>query len=551
MKKQTFIFSSAILIASAIITKLIGALFRIPLANMLGGTGMGYFSGAYGIFMTVYAVSVTGLPTAVAKLVAENSVHKRFANIRRIKSVSLLFFGVTGLSFTVLLLLIAYPFCLFSGEAETVPSVLMIAPSIFFCCITSVYRGYYEGLRNMFPTAISQVIEGIFKLCIGLALCIYVIHNPEITDNIRLFFGNCNIISIASAAAVLGISISSAMGTLFLIIYDKLRKGGIHESQLTLSNMNNQTESSHSIISQIFKTALPIAAGAFITNLTSIIDLLTVTRSLERAVLKSTDYFMKLTTISDISLLPNFLYGCFTGLAVTVFNLIPSFTNMFGKGILPSLAEAFTSNDCNAVKQGTEKVLLSTALIAIPSGFGIMALSKNILEFLFSSKPLETSLTVDSMSILGVAVIFLCISSTVFSVLQAAGKPELPVKIMATGVVVKLVGNLILVPIPTFNIAGAAISTLLCYIVIFVISMHYLLKYTQISKSGLFVSLCKICYCSIMCALSAKFTVNILPNALDTSFVLYISILIGVIFYILCCFLLGIFTKSTLKLLIS
>lgn len=552
MKKQTFIFSSALLIISAAVTKLIGAFFRIPLANMLGGTGMGYFSGAYGIFMTIYAISVTGLPTAVARLVAENSIHNRYSNIRRIKSVALLFFGVTGSSFTLLLLIIAYPFCLFSGEIETVPSVLMIAPSIFFCCITSVYRGYYEGLRNMFPTAISQVIEGIFKLCIGLALCIYVIQNPEKTDKIRLFFGNCNVTSIAAAASVLGISLSSAAGTLFLITYDILRKNVTPEPQIFLSGVDDDvTESRSSIISQLSKTTLPIAAGAFVTNLTSIIDLITVTRSLERAVAEAPDYFMKLTSVSDLSTLPNFLYGSFTGLAVTVFNLIPSFTNMFGKGILPSLSEAFAAKDYDEIKKGTEKAMLSTAIIAIPSGFGIMALSENILTFLFSSKPLETRLTVTSMAILGVAVIFLCISSTIFSILQASGRAELPVKIMMTGIAIKLAGNLILVPVPGINIAGAAISTLLCYFVIFIISMHYLLKYTNVSKPKLFVILCKICYCSVVCAISAKITENILSNALGTSFVLYISILIGVIFYILCCFLLGIFTKSTLKLLIS
>ena len=141
MKKQTFIFSSAILIFSAVLTKLIGALFRIPLANMLGGTGMGYFSGAYGIFMAVYALSVTGLPTAVAKLVAENSALGRYANIRKIKSSAVIFFGATGLGFTILLTAAAYPFCILTIGMEALPSVLMIAPSIFLCCIFIVPQG--------------------------------------------------------------------------------------------------------------------------------------------------------------------------------------------------------------------------------------------------------------------------------------------------------------------------------------------------------------------------------------------------------------------------
>jgi len=551
LKKQTFIFSSAILIFSAAATKLIGALFRIPLANMLGGTGMGYFSGAYGIFMTVYAISVTGLPTAVAKLVAENSALGHYTNIRKIKSTAIVFFGTAGLIFSIILIAAAYPFCLLTSGTETVPSVLMIAPSIFFCCITSVYRGYYEGLRNMFPTAVSQVIEGIFKLGAGLAFCIYVLKNPEKFDCIRAFFGNCGITSVAAAAAILGITVSSAAGTLFLIIRDKLSGDGITDSQLKSSTNQQNGESTRTVISKLLETALPVAVGALVANLTSLIDLVTVTRSLEKAVHDTPKLFVEMTGMENISLIPTFLFGSFTGLAVTVFNLVPSFTNMFGKGILPSLSEAFTANDKPLIIMNTEKAILSTAIIALPSGFGILALADKILGFLFSEKPLEARLCVSSMSMLGMAVIFLCISSTVFSVLQAAGKPQLPVKLMLIGVAVKLVGNIILVPIPELNIAGAAISTLLCYAAICIPAVYFMVKLTGISFSKFSVNICKLCYCSVMCAVAAKLTENILSNALDTPFVLFISIFVGVIFYIICALLLGIFTKSTLKLLIS
>lgn len=551
MKKQTFIFSSAILIFSAVATKLIGALFRIPLANMLGGTGMGYFSSAYGIFMTVYAISVTGLPTAVARLVAENSALGRYANIHKIKSASSLFFGITGLAFTLLLASSAYPFCLFTSSTETVLSVLMISPSIFFCCITSVYRGYYEGLRNMFPTAVSQITEGIFKLCTGLAFCMYVLRNPEKFDYINNLFGGCGTTAIAAAAAIFGITVSTAAGMFFLIIRDKLWGDGISTTSAVSENAKIQTDSTRDIISKLLKIALPVAAGALVTNLTSLIDLVTVTRSLEKSVNTSPEYFLSFSDNYKLSELPNFLFGSFTGLAVTVFNLIPSFTNMFGKGILPTLSEAFASNDKDSVKLNTEKVLLSTSIIAVPSGLGIMMLSENILRFLFSSKQLEVSVCVTSMSVLGIAVIFLCISSTIFSVFQAINKPQLPVKIMLGGVIVKFIGNLILIPIPNLNIAGAALSTLFCYLVIFIPSICYIIKLTQISAKKLFGTFCKLCYCSVMCAVSAKLMENILLNVENTSFVLFISIFVGVIIYILCAFLLGIFTKSTLKLLIS
>lgn len=511
---------------------------------------MGYFSGAYGIFMTVYAVSVTGLPAAVAKITAENSALERFANARRVKSAALLFFSVTGLVFTLIMLLLAYPFCLITGSIETVPSVLAIAPSIFFGCVTSVYRGYYEGLRNMVPTAISQIVEGLAKLALGLALCLFVLKNPHRFSAHSEYCGG-SVLPIAAAASVLGITISTAAGTLFLIICDKLSGDGITPEQIYATGGTNCLDSRKEIISKLLKTAVPIAIGALITNLTSLIDLVTIIRSLQTAISKNSVLFSEISVNTSIAELPNFLFGCFTGLAVTIFNLVPSFTNMFGKGILPSLSEAFVAKDKSKIREQTEKALLATSLIAFPCGIGISVLSEEILRVLFPSKPLETSLCVLPLSILGIGVIFLCLSSTIFSVLQAADRPDLPVKLMLSGVAVKLAGNLILVRIPRLNIAGAAISTMLCYAVICVPAIAMLIRLTEINKGKLTILLCKISYCSVMCGTAVFLARNILGNDLNTAAVLFISILLGGIFYIISTLLLGIITKSTVKMLIS
>ncbi len=553
MKKQSFMLGSVILILSAVITKLMGAVFRIPLANMLGGEGMGYFSSAYGIFMTVYAVSVTGLPAAVAKLTAENSALGRFANVRRIKREALLFFSVTGLAFTLLMLAAAYPFCMLTGGVQTVPSVLAIAPSIFFGCVTSVYRGYYEGLRNMFPTAVSQIIEGLVKLAAGLALCVLVLKNPETFSPVCQYFGGSedSALPAAAAAAVLGISLSTAAGTAFLILRDKLRGDGISAASIKETSGSGCTDSRRSIVRALLKTAVPIAVGALVTNLTSLIDLVTIVRSLEKGIARSPEYFARIAPGISSADLPNFIFGSFTGLAVTVFNLVPSFTNMFGKGILPAVSEAFAAGDKVKIREHIEKALLATALAAFPAGIGISVLSGKILRVLFPWKPLETSLCTMSLSILGIGVIFLCLSSTVFAVLQAAGRPDLPVKLMLAGVAVKLTGNLLLVPIPELNAAGAAISTLLCYAVICIPAVSILIKLTDCGRNRIISLLSKICYCSLICGAGAMLAEKMLPQTLGDFFILFISIIIGVIFYIISTFLLGIFTKSTLKLLIS
>lgn len=554
MKKQSFLFGSAVLILSALAAKLTGALFRIPLGNMLGGAGMGYFSGAYGIFMTVYAVSATGLPAAVAKVAAENSALERFANLRKIKSSALLFFSAAGLAFTAAMLLLAYPFCVYSGGGRaTLPSVLAIAPSVFFGCVTSVYRGYYEGLRNMFPTAVSQIVEGLVKLCAGLAMCLYVLNNPQNFEKYFVYFDDTEnpLLPIAAAASVFGVTLSTAAGALFLVLRDIIGGDGVTPAQIAATNGRNRTDNRKTILSALLKTALPIAAGALVTNLTSLIDLVTIMRSLGRAAERAPRYFAELTGGTSAAELPNFLFGSFTGLAVTVFNLVPSFTNMFGKGILPAVSEAFAAKDPPRIREYTEKAVFATALAAFPSAAGISVLSKEILQVLFPAKPVETRVCAPSLAVLGAAVAFLCISSTVFAVLQAAGRPDLPVKLMLAGVCVKLAGNLLLVPIPELNIAGAAISTLLCYAAICIPASAMMIKLTNVDKDALISLIFKIIFCSVLCGGGALLARNLFTNALNNINLLIISILSGVIFYIISTILLGIITKSTLKLLIS
>lgn len=357
MKKQGFLYGSAILIMSVIITKLIGALFKIPLTNILGGTGMGYFSSAYGIFMPVYAISVTGIPAAIAKMTAENCAIERYSNVKKIHRISLLSFTFIGLILSGIIIVLSVPFCRYVIETPgAFPSVVIIAPSIFFGCVMSVYRGYYEGLRNMYPTAVSQVIEAMIKLIAGLGLCWYtfklasdcpekffhiiknlgadIVIENGITDISQL------IIPYASAAAVLGVTLSSFGGMFFLIIRHKIYVDGITEDQI---NRDKVTDSKKKILSSLIKIVIPVAIGSLITNLTSLIDLATIIRFMNYAINKAPEIF----SISDIPLneTANFYYGSFTGLSVTVFNLIPAFTNMFGKGILPGLTEAWAIKD--------------------------------------------------------------------------------------------------------------------------------------------------------------------------------------------------------------
>ncbi|MGN1101549.1 MAG: oligosaccharide flippase family protein, partial [Huintestinicola sp.] len=457
MKKQSFLYGSAVLIISALIVKVIGALFRIPLANMLGGTGMGYFSAAYGIFMPVYAVSVTGLPAAAARSVSAAAAKGRAEDANDIKRTALFLFGGVGLMGTLIIVLGAYPLCRFvSGDISAVPAVIAIAPSVLAGCLVSVYRGCAEGMRDMYPTAVSQVIEGAAKLILGLSLCYGCLY---MADNAPLLFlrltgsGRLGIsaedaaLPYASAAAVMGITLSSFAGLLYMILRDR------RENKHRKDRLSPKERSAIRI--ELLRTAIPAAVGALVINLTSLIDLVTVMRSL-RALVKASPWTFSELLGSGIAYdeMPNFIYGSFTGLAVTVFNLVPSITNMFGKSMLPAAAAAKASGDMKRLGECSGGAVLAAALASVPAGLGITALAEPVLDTLFGGRVLEISVCTGAMRVLGAAVPFVCISSAAFAVLQAADRADIPVKLMAVGAAVKLIGNIILTPLPELGVTG-------------------------------------------------------------------------------------------------
>ena len=365
MRKKSFVYNSAILIISAMIVKLIGAFFKIPLTNILGGNGMAYFSCAYSIFMPVYAISVTGLPVAVAKLVSESNAKNDYYGISEIKSVSIRLFSTIGFIFTFIVILLSYHFCKYIANLTFAwPSVVMIAPTVIISCVTSVYRGYYEGLNDMYPTAISQIIESVIKIIAGLLFSYksfeFLNNNPETVKNIADFFNILPseseiIYSVASAAAITGITLSSLLGMLFMIFKSKSDKSIIKSIKPT----------DKKLYKSLIRIALPVSAGSLVTSLTTLSDLTTITYSIEKIIEKSPDFFAFLNI--NKSETAGFVYGSFTGLAITVFNLVPSVVNMFGKSIFPSISEAKALNDHNKIKASIEKALLTSAFFAIPS----------------------------------------------------------------------------------------------------------------------------------------------------------------------------------------
>lgn len=551
MKKQGFLYGSAVLIVSAVIVKVIGALFRIPLANMLGGTGMGYFSAAYGIFMPVYAISATGLPAAAARAVSSAAAKGHENEIKEVRRTALSLFGLVGLAGTFIIVIGAYPLCrAVSGDIAAVPAIIAIAPSVLAGCLVSVYRGCAEGRRNMYPTAVSQVIEGASKLIFGLSLCYGCLYIAKTSPLLFTKITGCKnaaegALPYSAAAAILGITLSSFAGLFYMMLRERKENRGRKTDRLSSKERT-------AIRRELLRTAIPASIGALVINLTSLIDLVTVMRSLKVLAAKAPQVFSELlssgVTASEI---PNFVYGSFTGLAVTVFNLVPSVTNMFGKSMLPAAAAAKASGDKKRLGECAGGAVLASALVSIPAGIGIAVLAEPVLRFLFGGRELEISVCAEAMRVLGATVPFVCISSAAFAVLQAADRADIPVKLMAVGTVVKLLGNITLTSMPKLGVTGAAISTLICYSFICTASLFMLKKYSEFDLHGFSKAFLKIFSCGMLCGAGAFLVYSKLSEYGNNTVSTLSACLFGGIIYILSTYFTGIITKSTLKMLIS
>lgn len=551
---QSLLQGAGILAGAMITVKLIGAIFKIPLGNILDGDGMGYFSTAYSVFSMIFAFSTAGLPAAIAKMVAEQSVHDRYRDIRKIHKISTRLFFFMGLIGFILMVAFSWAYVRIADNLNAWLSVIAIAPAIFFGCVMSAYRGYYEGLRNMTPTAVSQIVEVVAKLVFGLLLSIIPLQIGMSQFSAgKAVFGRivateiearAAIMPIASAGAIFGVTISTFVGTAFLLIKNKTKGDNITKEDLDNSP---QPMTGKKLVIELIKIAVPISLGSIVMNVAQLIDTLTIINRLGAGFVSNYDGMMlmiggHLKAGVSPSEAANFIFGSYSGYALSIFNLVPAFTSIFGKSALPNVAAGWEGKNIPAVKINIESVIRMTSLICIPASFGIFFLANPILSLLYPLKYSEVAIASGVLSWQGLSLVFLGLTVPLFAVLQALDRPDLPPKFMLVGAVLKFLVNWYTIPIPFLNVKGAALGTASCYISILILCLIYLKKITNINFK--FVSLIyKPLISGFICGLSGKLIYNLLARFIDGNFKTLISIgFAGVIYLVLL-----LFTRSLSK----
>lgn len=496
-KKQSLLTGAGVLAIATVVVKLIGAVYKIPLTNLIGAEGYGYFTGAYAVYTPLYAISMAGLPVAVAALVSRNVEIGRIKDAERIFRISKRLFLAIGLACTALLILIAKPYSEMVGAPDNYISVITIAPCVLFCCLMSAYRGYYEGLNNMTPTGVSQVIEAVFKLVIGLvgayifmdkALSYY---RENAADGVLDFFSvrvtdEASALSVmypyAAAVAIFGVTAGSLVSWLYLFILYKVKGAGYSREELVNSP---EPQSVRSLTMQLLKMAIPVAASSLILNLTNIIDDFTIRARLNYALETGGEIIREMyaealaasgTLDSGIS---TYLYGIH-GSVINIKNLIPTITLTLGVSAIPVISKAWAVKDMKSIRISTESALRVTMMIGLPAGFGLAALSEPILELLYSSTAEIVPIAAPILRTYGFGMFLFAAASPMTNILQAIGNTKAPIISILAGAVAKIIYNFIMIGNPEINIQGAAGGSVACYVIMVGLNLYQLLRSTDI-----------------------------------------------------------------------
>ena len=442
-QKSTFFGGAATLAVGIIVVKLIGAFYKIPLGRILGDVGFGHFNNAYAVFNLLLMVSTAGLPVAMSKTISEANAMGKHNQVNRIFKVCLVTFLILGSVTTAIMLFFAQPLATLQGDSMAAPAIRAMAFTALFLCTVSAYRGYAQGHSDMVPTAVSQVIEAVAKLVVGLILGWYLLY---------LGFGS----EIAAAGAIFGVTAGSLVSLIYLMIRHHRR----NKPSQRLSDDRPQSPSS--ILKSLLVIAVPITLSSSVVPITTYIDTIQVQNLLQSALGYSEEMAVS-------------LYGSYQK-AVAIYNLPSSFMVALTASIVPAVSAALALKDKTGAGKITESALRVGSLLAVPAGVGLAVLSGPIIQLLFP----ETNQEVGSacMMILGVASIFVCINLLCNAILQANGRAALPIWFIAAGSVIKLIVNFFLVQTSAFGIKGAPVGTLVCFGMVAIMELIAIKKVT-------------------------------------------------------------------------
>lgn len=568
---QTFLKGAAILSLSMVVVKICGFIDKILISNLFAyfgdnyaTIGTGLYNNAYEIYIPLFTIATAGFPIAVSRLISSSIAEKRYKDVKQIHKVSIPFFAIMGTVCFLIMFCSSFFYINVIQSPYSLYAMLMLSPTILFGCLVSIYRGYFEGQRNMFPTAISEIIEAGAKLIFGLAIA-YVIMKTggdcyqETGTVYGLTFSGANaeidamytIISFSVAGAISGILIGSIGSFLFLLLRYKIGGDGIPKEYYE-NSVDARTKKE--TFKLMFKTAIPIGLTALVMNIGTLVDSVVIQNVLYNLAETNGNEIVAQYKLLDVDLTEQLqkktihtaLWGCY-GAAVPLMQLVTAVTQVFGTSAMPNVASAWTKGNKEELKTSIETVLRITMLFTLPAGLGLSALAYPIMDIVYASHA-QAAIGAEVLKVMGFTAIFIAIVTPLCSMLQGIGRVDLPLKIYSAGILIKVSTTWMFVSVVSINIQGGSVGSLIAYAFMMIIAMYMLIKHSGVMPN--FVStLVKPLVAAIACAVTAYFSYMLFNMLMSSLISTILAILCAGVIYITILLLLRTFTRNELELL--
>ena len=449
-KKQNFLQGAALLAIATAIVKLIGALYKLPLNMAIGAEGYSYFTTAYDIYAVLLLISTAGLPVAVSRMISQASTLESYNRLRKIFRTALTIFTILGVITSVLMIGGAKWLANIMNQPDAWISIACLGPCGILMCLMSAYRGYFNGQSNMTPTSVSQIIEALGKLVVGLALAFMIV---RATGNVAM----------AAGGAIIGVTVGSAVALLYL--YIRFRR-----SYRVLPHTAEDAGTTGSTAKALLAIAIPITIGS------AGLQLLTVIESglyMDRLVyLIETNQYMghMIQTAGSAQKAAATLKGLFN-MTQTIFNMPCAFIIPITVSVLPAVTSYLTMNNHQAVRDTEESAARITGLLSLPCAVGLAVLARPIMGLLGGYEGEQLELSAQFMAIQGITVFLYAIIQYTNALLQSHGYQNVPVVNMLSSGVVRLVLVYVMVGNPNIGLTGAPVGALIGYLLIAVLNL--------------------------------------------------------------------------------
>lgn len=504
IKKQTFLQGTAVLAMATVLVKLMGFLFKVPLNNIIGEDGFGYFNTAYDVYNVLLMISTTGLPVAMSRMISQAQTLGNHAQIKRIYRTSLYVFLTIGMVGSLGMLF----FCrqlsvMVTTNENSWAAIAALAPCVLLICLVSAYRGFFQGQSNMTPTSVSQIFEAVTRLVVGLGLAWLVM---KLTGKAYVRMQGIVLapgetaqdygdITLAAGGAILGVTLGSLISVVYL--HHKFR-----QSNQILSLGGGTAKSTRSTMKELLSIAVPITLGSAGLQIINLFDTMIYMRRLTGAL----QWTEKMADSAK---------GVYN-FCQTVFALPCSFIPTITIAVIPAITASLTRKDLAEAKATSESSVRTMALIAMPCAAGLFVMAEPVIRLLCSTYTEDRiQLAATMLAILGLTVIFNSLVLLLNAIMQAHGDVVTPVVNMLIGGIIKIIVNYILVGQPNLNIVGAPIGTFICYISITALDLIAMKRHIS-ARPAIFKNIIRPGLSSAIMGAATFMVYRVLSNAISS-----------------------------------